>query len=85
MVKKKDEIKIDVFSNHLVPKHEVITEKEKRELLKKYNISSKQLPSILKSDPTVKALGAKPGDVIRITRKNDLMGDIFYYRSVLSK
>ena len=83
MVKKKDEKVIDVFSNHLVPTHEVITEKEKRALLKKYNISSKQLPKILKSDPAVKALGAKPGDIIRITRKNDLMGDVFYYRSVM--
>ncbi len=85
MVKKKDEKMIDVFSNYLVPKHEVITEKEKRELLKKYNVSSKQLPKILKSDPAVKVLGAKPGDIIRITRKNSIMGDIFYYRYVMSK
>ncbi len=83
MVKKQTkEKRIDVFKNFLVPKHERISDKEKRELLKKYNISNKQVPKILKNDPTVIALGAKPGDMIRITRKNDIVGDIFYYRIV---
>jgi len=41
-----------------------------------------QLPVILATDPVVKTIGAKPGDIIRITRKGKL-GQTFYYRRVV--
>jgi DNA-directed RNA polymerase subunit H len=76
-------LKFDVLKHELVPKHEILSEEEKKELLKKYGISLKQLPRILLSDPVIKSLGAKVGDVIRITRKSETAGESIYYRVVV--
>lgn len=73
--------KINIFNHVLVPKHEVLSDKEKKELLEKYNIKPIQLPKILVKDPCVKALKAKVGDVIKITRDNKSV----YYRIVVSE
>ncbi len=71
------------LSDHfLVPKHEILSEKEKEEVLKKYNISEKQLPKILYSDPIIKEIGAKVGDLIKITRNSRVAGKTIYYRLV---
>ena len=74
---------IDISKNELVPKHFVLSEKEKEELLKRYGITLKELPRILSSDPMVKKLGAKPGDVIKIERKSPTAGKTIYYRVVV--
>lgn len=66
-----------------VPKHEVLSEKEAREVLKKYNVKPEQLPYILSSDPVVQEIGAKPGDIIKITRKSETAGISVYYRLVV--
>ncbi len=74
---------IDIFLSNLVPKHEILGEDEKMILLKKLNITEKQLPKIKSSDPATKAIGAKLGDAIRITRKSDTAGTYYYYRVVV--
>ncbi|OYT42154.1 MAG: DNA-directed RNA polymerase subunit H [Candidatus Aenigmarchaeota archaeon ex4484_224] len=74
---------IDVSKSELVPKHRVLSEKEKEELLKKYRVTLKQLPRILSSDPMVKLLNAKIGDIIEIERKSPLGGKVKYYRVVV--
>lgn len=66
-----------------VPKHEVLSEKEAREVLKRFNVKPEQLPYILSSDPAVQEIGAKPGDIIRITRKSGTAGISVYYRLVV--
>ena len=76
---------VNILKHILVPHHAVLTEEEKKELLEKYNISEKQLPKILSKDPVVKALGAKPGDVIKIIRENPFAGKSVYYRIVVKE
>lgn len=77
--------KFDVFEHELVPPHRVLSPEEKEELLKKYGVSIKQLPRILSTDPAVKALKAKPGDVIEIARRSPVAGEVKYYRVVVKK
>ena len=79
----KKKITINIFENELVPKHEILSEEEKKELLKRLGIKEKELPKILESDPAARALGAKKGDVIKITRKSPTAGKCYYYRLVI--
>ncbi|MEM5843652.1 MAG: DNA-directed RNA polymerase subunit H [Candidatus Aenigmatarchaeota archaeon] len=74
---------MEIESHRLVPKHILLSEKEKEELLKKYGITLKELPRILSSDPMVKALNAKVGDVIKIIRKSPTAEVSEYYRVVV--
>ena len=68
----------------LIPQHEKLPDKEKAELLKKYNITVNALPKILLSDPAIAELNIKEGDVIKITRKSPTSGESFYYRGVVN-
>lgn len=60
-------------------------EDEIKEILEKYKIDRLQLPKILTTDPVVKALGAKEGDVLKIIRKSPTAGTSEYYRTVAKK
>jgi len=73
----------DLFQHALVPKHEIIDEKEKEQLLTQLRVHPYQLPQISSSDPAVKAVGAKPGDVLRIIRKSPTAGKHMAYRYVI--
>lgn len=77
--------RVDILKHELVPKHEIMGASEKKELLEKLGISERQLPRILDSDPVIKKIEAKPGDVIKITRKSQTSGETVYYRLVAEK
>ena len=67
----------------LVPEHTILSEKEKKELLKEYDIRPDQLPRILTNDPAVIAVGAKPGQIIKIIRKSPTAKYAIAYRLVV--
>lgn len=67
----------------LVPKHEILKESEAEELLKLLGVSKEQLPKIKSTDPIVKEIGAKPGDIVKITRKSHTAGFSIFYRLVI--
>jgi DNA-directed RNA polymerase subunit H len=73
----------DIFEHALVPFHEILTEKEKNALLSQYKVKPYQMPQIKSGDPAVKAIGAKPGDVLKITRKSTTAGEHVTYRYVV--
>jgi DNA-directed RNA polymerase subunit H len=77
--------RIDILKHELVPKHEILTAAEKKELLEKMDITEKQLPKMLDTDPVIKKIEAKAGDVIKITRKSLTAGETVYYRLVAEK
>ncbi len=74
---------IDITKHVLVPKHTKLSDKEKEEIFLKFNITEFNLPKILKTDAAVKALNAKPGDVIKIERESATAGKAIYYRAVI--
>jgi len=73
---------IDVRKHVLVPEHIKMTEEEVDLLLEKYNISKKQLPKIVRSDPALMGLDANVGDVIKILRDSPTIGKSEYFRVV---
>lgn len=73
-------LSIDLFMHDLVPEHDIISKEEVEELEKKYGITREQLPKIKAGDPAAKAIGARPGDVIKIIRPSDTAGEHLVYR-----
>ncbi|MFQ6051527.1 MAG: DNA-directed RNA polymerase subunit H [Candidatus Hydrothermarchaeota archaeon] len=77
--------KVDVLIHELVPKHEIATPEEVEKIKRKYGIELSQLPKISSKDPAVKAIGANPGDVVKITRKSPTAKEISVYRLVVKE
>ncbi len=75
--------KIDVMSHQLVPKHEILLENEVDTVLKNLDLKKDQLPKILITDPVVKRIGAKVGDVVKILRESQTCGVAEFYRIVI--
>jgi len=72
-----------VTDHEMVPKHEVLTPKERKEVLETLGVSKEQLPLVNETDSVAKEIGAKLGDVIRIVRKSQTAGHAVYYRHVV--
>ena len=72
----------NIFKHRLVPKHEILPPEEAKELLEKYRVKLYQLPVIKASDIVAIAVGAKPGDVLKITRDSVTAGKYVSYRYV---
>ena len=73
----------EIFDHKLVPRHEILDEKEKKEVLNRFKIQPYQMPQIKSNDPAVKAIGAKPGDMLKIIRKSATAGEHIAYRYVV--
>jgi DNA-directed RNA polymerase subunit H len=73
----------EIFDHKLVPKHEILEEKEKQAILTQLKIQPYQMPQIKSTDPAVKAIGAKPGDMLKIIRKSATAGEHIAYRYVV--
>jgi DNA-directed RNA polymerase subunit H len=74
-----------IINKHiLMPEHIKLSDKEKAAVLEKYNATLKELPKIMKSDPAIVNLNAKPGDVIKIIRESSTAGKSVFYRGVVN-
>ena len=74
----------DIIIGHsLVPKHEIMSNASVERVLKHYKITTEQLPKIKADDPVVTAIGAKKGQVLKITRNSITAGKAVYYRVVV--
>ncbi len=75
---------VDVVQHILVPKHTKLSSEEMDKLLIELNITSSQLPKILKSDAAIKHMNAEPGEVIEIERASPTAGKTKFYRVVIN-
>ncbi len=75
---------LNIETHIFVPKHSKLSQVEIDELLQKYNISLKQLSKILVTDPAIKHLEPKLGDIIRIIRNSPTVGKSVFYRVVIN-
>lgn len=74
-------LQFNITKHSFVPEHELLTEEETTDLIKNYNLTSKnQLPFILKKDPVAMYYGMKNGDICKIKRKSETSGFYNCYR-----
>lgn len=73
----------NILNNILVPKHEILSPEDAERILEFYRITPEELPKIKQDDPALAKLGAKIGNIIRITRNSPTAGKSFYYRVVI--
>lgn len=71
----------NVLDHNMVPKHTVLSEEEKNEIYKKYNImNDKQIAEISRFDPVALSIGIRPGEICEIERKSTTAISSYYYR-----
>lgn len=68
--------------HRLVPKHVLLTEAEKRDILTTYDCRDTQLPRMLTTDMVSRHFGAKPGDIFAIHVPSPSSGMNIKYRVV---
>jgi DNA-directed RNA polymerase I, II, and III subunit RPABC1 len=73
---------VNVSKHVLRPKHQVLNDKEKESLLKKFSIEEKQLPRLSSKDPIVRYYGLETGQVMKVTYKDELSESHVTYRCV---
>ncbi|KAK4281954.1 hypothetical protein QN277_013392 [Acacia crassicarpa] len=73
---------VNITKHVLKPKHEVLTNQQKQELLKKYNVEEKQLPRMLQKDAIAQYYGLERGQVVKITYTGDISQMHVSYRCV---
>ena len=76
-----ERLQFNILEHQYVPTHIVLTEDEKKEMFKRYNILNvKNLPDISRFDPVAQAIGMRPGDICRIERPSKTSVISNYYR-----
>ena len=76
-------LSFDLCSHRSVPPHRLLSGREVKQLLAKYNLTMSQLASIHLDDPVVKHYGARVGDVFEIMRRRPNTMGAIAYRKVL--
>ena len=68
----------------LVPKQVLLSRTEADKILKEYNVTIREMPKVLKNDPSISDLGAKSGDIVKVVRKSKTAGEAMFYRGVIN-
>ena len=82
MPKKKKPLE-NITSHILVPDHIILSEKEKKDLIKHLKIEANQLPKIHNTDPVSLSIGAKSGQIIKIIRESHTAKESIAFRLVV--
>jgi DNA-directed RNA polymerase subunit H (RpoH/RPB5) len=76
-----ERLQFNILEHQYVPNHIILTEDERKEMFKRYNILDvKNLPDISRFDPVAQAIGMRPGEICRIERPSKTSVISNYYR-----
>lgn len=76
---------INLPKHILWSKHEIAEPQEVEQMMQRIRKSLESLPEICRDDPGVMWIGARPGDVVKITRESEMAGEAIVYRRVTKK
>ena len=77
------ELMINIIENNYVPQHQVLTDEERIDFVKSYQITRDKLPKLYLYDPISRYYNMKIGDVVRIYRPSPNSGVAITYRVVI--
>lgn len=80
-----EELKFNKTKHFWVPKHRILSEEERENVLSALKLEPNDLPKILKSDAIAKYLGAKQNDIVEIIRNSKTAGESRYFRTVVDR
>ena len=75
--------KFSLLDHNLVPHHQLLSENEASQVLKKYNINKEQLPKIKVKEPVILEIGGQVGDIIKVIRTSQTAGEAEFYRLII--
>ena len=71
----------NILDHEMIPVHTVLTDEEKEKIIQKYYITDEsKFPEISRFDPVAQAIGARPGELVQITRSSPTAITSLYYR-----
>lgn len=78
-------VKGEVESRHiLVPRHELLSKEDSERVLRELGVKSWQLPRIAQDDPCIQEFQPEIGQLVKVSRKSELVGEYTVYRYVTS-
>lgn len=77
------ELMYNVTKHSLVPQHTLLSDDQKKKILKTYKVTDKQVPCVLHTDPVSRYFNAKPGQMFKIIRDSDVSYKSIAYRVVV--
>jgi len=77
--------KSEEIKHELVPEHSKLSEKDAKDLMKKYSLTIREIPKILITDPAIGHLDVKEGDIIKIKCNSRTAGETIFYRGVIKE
>jgi DNA-directed RNA polymerase subunit H len=75
--------KFNLLEHELVPEHIILSEEGAEKVLERYHVTKRQLPKLKLSDPVVKQIKAKVGDIVKIVRNSQTAGEAVAYKVVI--